>query len=131
MVKTKGFGPGLLGVAGLAFFTQTVLVLVVLAMAGDAGLAGFFPIRVGGVACAAFHSSVLVVQHIFRILIVFKSRGFPGLSVVTAFALFTVYSFVPLFLIIFLMTRKTFFRRVLIGVVAVALSTLDVRVLAG
>ena len=131
MVKTEGFGPGLLRVTGLTLLTQTVLVFVILTVAGDAGLAGFFAIGVRGVARAALRSAVLVVQHIFRVLIVSEGRRFPGLGTVTTFALFAIYAFVPLLLVIFLVTGKTFFRRVLIDVVSVALGTLDVGVLAG
>jgi hypothetical protein len=90
-------------VTGLALIAQTVFVFVIFAMAGNTGLAGLFPVRIHGVACAALCLAVFAVQRIFGVVVMLEDRIFPRFCVVATLALLAIHSFVTLFVVIFLM----------------------------
>lgn len=136
MIKAGRF-PATLVVTGLAFFAQAVAMpffLIVLLVACDALgrqlrwlIEHAFIRQMAGIA---FGLLVLALEGVMRIHIMTEGDFLPAFVVVTGLAFNAVTTLMPFFVINFFVTAITGQRRLLIGIVRMALLALDFSMLA-
>lgn len=121
------FRPTAAGVAGFAALAEMPVVIVILAMAGDAGHVELVGERVLAVAALATLLGVLAVEHEIRIAIVIEARIVPAPRAVAVAAFIAAAAIVR---IVFCMTVVAFRRRVPERVIGVAVEACRFLVLA-